>query len=200
MKKNVTIYYKNDTRNVYIDGNVEVIECDFFANRQIAQISIICPKPYFKDIEEFTTTFSDVTPLLEFPFSFPAEGAEISAVTTNIRKSIINVGDAESGVVIKLFANGTVVNPVIYDVLKKSSIRLKTTMQPLDTIIINTNIGEKGITLIRNGIKTNILGLMQKDSKWFTLDAGDNVFTYECESGVSNLQITFTTSILYGGV
>lgn len=199
-KKTITLYFNNGTRKVYINGTVELIECDLFANKQVAQISIICPNPYFKDIEELTTCFSDVSPLFEFPFSIPSAGVEISTVTPNIRKSIINAGDAESGVIIKLFATGTVVNPTIYDVLKQASIGLNITMQQSDTIIINTNIGEKGIYLIRSGQTTNILGLMKRNSQWFTLDSGDNVFTYDCESGASNLQITFTTSILYGGV
>ena len=41
---------------------------------------------------------------------------------------------------------------------------------------------------------------MAQDSTWFKLEAGDNVFTYDADSGNSNLQITFTTAILYSGV
>ncbi len=200
IKKTVTLYFKNGRRDVCIEGTVEIIECDLFANKQIAQVSIICPKPYFKAVNDLITTFSDVSPLFEFSFSMPAAGIEISSYTPNIRKSIINTGDVESGVIIKLHAIGTVVNPVIYDVDKRTSIGLNLTMQPLDTIIINTNIKEKSITLIRAGISSNALGYMRRDSDFFTLDAGDNVFTYDCESGNSNLQITFTTSILYAGV
>lgn len=199
-KKTVTLYFSNGTRNVYICGSVELIECDLFANKQVAQISIICPQPYFKDVNELITSFSNVNSLFQFPFSIPAEGIELSNIYNNIYKSIINVGDAENGVIIKLFASATVVNPVIYDVLKDISMGLNITMQPLDTILINTNIGEKGITLIRNGVSSNILGLMKKNSKWLTIDTGDNVFSYNCDSGNNDLQVTFTTSVLYGGV
>ena len=41
---------------------------------------------------------------------------------------------------------------------------------------------------------------MLPDSKWFTLEAGDNIFTYDAESGNSGLQLTFSTPILYSGV
>ena len=44
------------------------------------------------------------------------------------------------------------------------------------------------------------MGYMTQDSTWFKIEAGDNVFTYDADSGNSNLQITFTTSILYSGV
>lgn len=200
VKKTVTLYFSNGSRDVYIEGTVELIECDLFTNKQVAQISIICPKPYFKDIDYLITTFGDISSLFAFPFAISKDGVEVSAVTSNVRKSIINSGDVETGVIIKLFAVGVVVNPVIYDVFKKTHLRLNFTLQASDTIVINTNVGEKSIELIRDGVATNLMGYMAKDSKWLTLESGDNVFTYDCDSGGSNLQLTFTSSILYGGV
>lgn len=200
VKKSVKLYFKNYTRDIYIEGNVELIECDLFTNKQIAQISIICPKPYFKDIENLVTSFGDVSSMFEFPFSIAKTGIEISGVTTNQRRSIINTGDIETGVIIKLFSTGTVVNPVIYDVLKRTQLKLNFTMLASDTIVINTNVGEKSIELIHDGVTYNAMGYMAQDSTWFVMEAGDNVFTYDADSGNSNLQLTFTTSILYSGV
>lgn len=200
VKRNVKLYFSNGTRDTVIEGVVELIECNLFSNRQVAQISIICPKPYFKSVEQLVTNFSDINKLFAFPFSIPESGIEFSAITSNIRKSIINVGDVPTGVIIELTANGTVVNPIIYNVLKRTHMAINFTMLPSDKIIINTNIGEKSITLVRNGVSTNILGIMVHDSEWFTLESGDNVFTYDTESGSNNLQITFTTSLLYSGV
>lgn len=199
-KKKIKLYYKNDTRNVYIEGYVELIECDLFTNKQVAQISIICPQPYFKAVEEIVSYFNEISSLFTFPFSITTAGTEISSITTNIRKSIINTGEVESGIIIRLYAIGSVVNPVIYDVFNRTHIKLNYTMEADDEIIINTNRGEKSITLIRDGISYNIIGYMAADSTWLTLQSGDNVFTYDTDSGTSNLQLTFTTSLLYGGV
>ena len=199
-KKTVTLYFSNGSRDVYIEGVVELIECDLFANKQVAQISLICPNPYFKDIDNIISNFTSTQSLFEFPFSIEKSGTEISTLSTNLRKSIINVGDVETGTVISLFATGTVVNPVIYDVTKKTHIALNFTMSPSDMIVINTNVGKKSITLTRAGETTNAMGYMQPDSTWFVLESGDNVFTYACESGDSNLQLSFTTDILYSGV
>ena len=200
VKKSVKLYFKNYTRDIYIEGNVELIECDLFTNKQIAQISIICPKPYFKDVQNLITTFGDVSSMFEFPFSISKTGIEISGITTNQRRSIINTGDIETGVIIKLFSTGTVVNPVIYDVLKRTQLKLNFTMLASDTIVINTNVGEKSIELIRDGVTYNAMGYMAQNSDWFILEAGDNVFTYDADSGNSYLQLTFTTAILYSGV
>ena len=200
VKKQVKLYFNNGTRKVYIEGVVELIECDLFSNKQVAQVSIICPKPYFKDVNDLITMFSDVSKLFSFPFSISNAGMELSAISLNQRRSIINTGDAETGVIIKLFATGTVENPVIYDVLKRTHLRINFTMLPSDTIVINTNVGEKSIELIRDGVSQNALGYMEQDSTWFVIEAGDNVFTYDADSGNSNLQITFSTSVLYSGV
>ena len=200
VKKTVKLYFSNNSRDISICGTVELIECDLFSERQVAQISIICPQPYFKSVNELVSVFSDVSPMFSFPFSIAKGGVEVSAITTNVRKSIINTGDVETGAIIKLFAIGTVVKPVIYDVLKRTHIRLNITMLASDTLVINTNVGEKSIELIRDGVTYNALGYMSPDSTWFLLESGDNVFTYDTESGNNNLQITFTTAVLYSGV
>ena len=200
VKKNVKLMFSNEARKIQIEGYVELVECDLFTSREVAQISIICPKPYFKDVNDLVTTFGDVSPMFEFPFSIPKSGVEISAITTNQRKSIVNTGDIETGIIIKLFAVGTVVNPVIYDVLNRTQLKLNFTMLASDTILINTNVGEKSIELIRDGVTYNAMGYMAQNSSWFELQSGDNVFTYDADSGNSYLQLTFTTSILYSGV
>lgn len=201
LKSTVTIYFSNHSRDVYIEGSVELIECDMFTNKQVAQISIICPKPYFKDIDMLTTSFSDTSALFKFPFSISADGIEISSITTNVRKNIINTGDVDTGIIIELFAAaGQVVKPVIYNVLDRTKLKLNVTLLQSDLITINTGIGEKSITLTRNGITSNAMGYLSSDSEWLQLKSGDNIFTYECENGGSNLQITFKTTALYGGV
>lgn len=200
-KKTVSIYFSNDSREVYIDGTVELIECDLFSNKQVAQISIICPQPYFKAVDMLITSFSDLNPLFEFPFSIASSGVEFSTIITNVRKSIINTGDAETGIIIELFAaGGEVVNPIIYDVFKRTKMKLNFTLLQSDLIRINTNVGEKSIELIRNGVTTNAMGYMSQDSTWLQLSAGDNVFTCDTDSGGADLQITFKTTTLYSGV
>lgn len=199
-KNMVTLYFKNGTRDVYIEGIVELIECDLFTNRQVAQISIICPNPFFRSVENYTTTFSDVESWFQFPFSISGAGMPLSGINTNIRKSIVYEGDVTSGIIIELFATGTVVNPIVYNVLDKTQMALNFTMHESDKIVINTNFNQKSITLIRNGVSSNALGYLVPDSKWFMLNAGDNVFTYDADAGNSYLQITFSTSLLYGGV
>lgn len=200
IKKGVTIYFKNGSREVYIDGTVENIECDMFTKKEVAQISIICPRPYFKDINSLITNFGDISSLFSFPFEIESDGMELSEITSNVRKSIINNGDVDTGCIIKLFATGTVVDPVLYNVFTQEHLAFEFTMQSGDEITINTNPGEKSITLTRAGVSSNALGYMTPDSAWFILEPGDNLFTYDAGSGTHYLQIEFSSTILYGGV
>lgn len=200
-EEDVTLYLKTPERDVYIVGKVEDVSCDPHNNPMIAQISILCPNPYFKDVNKVITYFTEINPLFESPFSIPSTGMEFSTFTTNIRKSIINYGEQVTSIEIELFAIGEVVNPIIYDVFKKTHIELKITLQSNDKIIINTSTGDdKEITLVRNGVKTDILGCFRGGSTWLMLYKGDNVFTYNCDSGSSNLQVKFENDILYRGM
>ena len=200
VKKQITLYFSNGTRDVYIEGVVELIECNLFAQKQVAQISIVCGKPHFKAAQDLVYMFGDVLALFEFPFSIPAKGIEFSSLGTNKRKAIVNSGDVDTGVIVELYATGTVVNPVVYDAMTTGRMRLHFTMRASDKIVINTNVGEKSVTLIRDGAEHNAMGYVSPDCEWFTLSSGDNVFTYDADGGTANLQITFKTTILYNGV
>ena len=69
-------------------------------------------------------------------------------------------------------------------------------------IIIDTNRGQKSITLIREGITFNLFTAIQKGSKFFQLSLGDNFFSYLVDEGSSDasVHIVFKYYTLYRGV
>ena len=69
-----------------------------------------------------------------------------------------------------------------------------------DDIIINTLKGEKSITLVREGKSYNILNCLDKNTDWFTLVKGYNIFAFTAESGVTNLQFRIENKVIYEGV
>ena len=69
-----------------------------------------------------------------------------------------------------------------------------------DDIIINTTKGYKSIMLLRNGVYTNILNCLEKNSDWFTLVKGENVLAYTAETGDFNLQVKIENQTIYEGV
>ena len=199
-KQYVKLYYSNDNRDVWIEGYVETFEGNLFELGQKAQISIICPNPYFKDVNDITTDFMAVTNLLEFPVEFPEAGIEFSSIQQYYEEDIVNQGDVEAGVIIKIITNGVVENPTFYNLTTSEQFGIEIETQTGDVIVINTNSGEKGITLTRNGVTQNIINKVVRGSNWFTLLPGDNLFSYVAESGVSNMSVIFYTTTLYEGV
>lgn len=196
----VRLYYKNGMRNVYIDGYVSKFSVEYFEKKQTAQIEITCPMALFRDVKESITEFSSVENMFTFPFAIEATGISFSRIALGEQKTIINNGDVETGVVIHLNALGTVVNPKIYNVDTTDHMILNVTMQAGDEITINTRKKEKSIILLRDGVRSNIVGRLEAGSTWFNLLPGDNVFTYEADKLPESLQCIFVINNQFEGV
>ena len=65
----IRVYYKNKTRDVYIDGYVESFDLDLFERTQRAQVSIICPQPNFIDMSSQTVDNSSTIKQFYCPFN-----------------------------------------------------------------------------------------------------------------------------------
>lgn len=212
IKSKVTLLFKTDNREAEIDGYVESNEPDIFSSEEGAEISIICPNPFFYSRESATTVFSGVEPGFEFPFSnedlyLPL--LEMGKIENATDKVVIYDGDAETGVRITIHAVGAAENITIYNIGTREMMRLDTDrLQTFtgsgivagDDIIICTIPGEKSITLLREGVTTNILNCLDRNSDWFKLAKGDNVFAYTAETGSENLQFSIENSVVYEGI
>lgn len=48
LKRKIRLHLETETRKYYIDGYVETINADYFGDMEGAQVSLLCPDPYFK--------------------------------------------------------------------------------------------------------------------------------------------------------
>ena len=215
IKKNVELVIETDNRYVRTTGYIESNEPDIFSKQEGTQISIICPDPYFYSASEDgdnVTDFYSIDPMFEFPFSNESLTepllvfGEIQIKTEGV---ITYTGDSEIGVMIYIHAIGPAEHINIYntetrEVMTIDTVKLeKLTGRGLiagDDIIINTLKGEKSITLVRSGVSYNILNCLDKNTDWFTLVKGDNIFAYTADSGVTNLQFRIENKVIYEGV
>ena len=200
MKKQVRIYYENNTRAVYIDGRIETFECDYFSINETVQISIICNDPYWKEEHKTEIEFSRVISLFEFPMDIPPEGIEFSRIET-LLSTFINNSEIETGVTIEFRANTNhILNPKFINRTTQEFFKVIFDMNKSDVIRINTRRGNKSVTLIRNGIETNIINNMVRGSSWIQLAPSTNELSYECDEGAENLSVYLSTYKCYEGV
>lgn len=215
LKKSVELTIETDNRYVKTTGYVESNEPNIFSSQEGTQISIICPDPYFYSAGEDgnnVTNFYSIDPMFEFPFSNESLDepllvfGEIQIKTEGV---ITYHGDSEIGVMIYIHAIGPATNINIYNTETREVMRINTEKISLltgkgivasDDIVINTAKGEKSITLIREGVSYNILNCLDKNTDWFTLAKGDNIFAFTADSGVTNLQFRVENKVIYEGV
>lgn len=215
IKKNVELIIETDNRYVRTTGYVESNEPDIFSKQEGSQISIICPDPYFYSASEDgnnVTDFYSIDPQFEFPFANESLSepllvfGEIQIKTDGV---ITYQGDSEIGVMIYIHAIGPATNINIYNTETREVMSIDTNkLEKLtgkgivasDDIIINTLKGEKSISLVREGKSYNILNCLDKNTDWFTLTKGDNIFAFTAESGVTNLQFRIENKVIYEGV
>lgn len=215
LKKSVELTIETDNRYVKTTGYVESNEPNIFSSQEGTQISIICPDPYFYSAGEDgnnVTNFYSIDPMFEFPFSNESLDepllvfGEIQIKTEGV---ITYHGDSEIGVMIYIHAIGPATNINIYNTETREVMKINTEkissltgkgIVASDDIVINTAKGEKSITLIREGVSYNILNCLDKNTDWFTLAKGDNIFAFTADSGVTNLQFRVENKVIYEGV
>ena len=201
IKKPCKIYFQNERRNVQITGYVETVDGDLFVMREQIQISIICPRPYFEDLNILYTELSEIARMFEFPFSIEDnDPVPFSEILSYPLCTINNGGDVECGCIIDITFTGAVTDLTIYNTTQQTFIGFSYSFLAGDEITINTNSGQMGAVLTRNGQTVNLLNYIIENSTRFRLDIGDNEFTYSTTSGADYVQIVFATANLYGGV
>ena len=212
IKKRITLLIETDNRICETHGYVESNEPNIFSRSSGTQISIICPDPYFYSPRKNVTVFSGVESMFEFPVSnesLEEELIEFGNIKLDTTRNLFYDGDADVGVTILIHAYGDATNITIYNSGTHESMVINTAWITAltgtgfgegDDLIISTIRGDKSIKLLRDGVYINVLNCLDRDSDWFTLAKGDNVFAYTAETGILKLMFTIENQTVYEGV
>lgn len=199
MKSPVRLYYKNSTRDVYIDGYVEHVNITYFDKKQIAQITVLCTNPFFNDVSDNTTEFNAIDSLFEFPFEI-VNPIPFSDISIGEEINVRNLGDVATGMEIKIIVSGAVTNPVMYNVQTNEYFKILRTFSTGDVIVINTNKKNKKVQLTSGGVTTSIVGNIASGSTWLQIDPGDNIFQITADVSPENIIAFCKTVTQYEGV
>lgn len=212
IKKRIKLLFNTDNRSSVIYGYVESNEPNIFSKDEKTTISIICPDPYFYSTSIKETIFSGIESLFEFPFSNESSTLsliEFGSLNLQTTQTVYYSGDSEIGVIVYIHFLGTASNIDIYNTTTREQMSLNTTIfesivgSPIesgDDIVISTVKGNKYIYLIRDGEQINILNCLDKNSSWFHLVKGDNIFAYTADIGLVNMQFRIQNQIVYEGI
>lgn len=196
-------FYTNGSRDVFIDGYVDTVECGLFSNAESAQISILCPYPFFKSLSEITAEITDTLGLFVFPFAINYdEPVPFSELLQEEATSILNDSESEGGITITM----TILDPVSRIEVKNTTTGedfvLAYSFLANDRVTVNTQKGEKSVRLLRGNEQSNIFGAVQAGSKFIQIAPGVNTFEYRVDNGTANADVLVTVSFrnVYRGV
>jgi hypothetical protein len=132
--------------------------------------------------------------------------SEINLETTKV---IIYEGDVSVGMLIHIHATGSASEFVLTDSVTLETLAIDSTkliattgadISSGDDIWISTIKGNKYAILIRDVTTYNILNCLGISPIWFQLEKGDNVYAYNADSGLVNLQFEIYNEIAYEGI
>lgn len=210
-KAPVRFYYKTRTRDVYIDGYVEMIDGDLYSQNEILQISMICPDPYFRDVREYEFELENSQGAFEFPFSINiGEPIEFGTYEDYRQTDVVNDTTNEIPFTVEITPTETLGSWSGFDIMNMTTgekIGVSSWPDALqgfefgDVITISTDPYHPTFNVRRGGTTYNLIPYMSSGSTFFVLHPGSNVFAYRTLSGDDNkIEITLKFRKIYRGV
>lgn len=213
IKEEVQLYFQTDTRFITISGYVSDVDVDIFSENEEANITVECVDPYFYSPYIANDAIRGIRNMFEFPFennSLTDRLLEFGGISKDTRYSIFYDGDISVGFRMQFsFLNDSFHNIYLYNMDTRDRLNIYTdqverlTGTPLhkgDEIILSTLDRNKGCWLLRNGLAQNAISMVGKNSNWFKLSKGDNVFALSSDYGRENISASVTFRNAYAGI
>lgn len=164
-------------------------------------VQFICPNPFWKNLytqkEEVALWQGD----FEFLLEIPEDGIEMGHRVSNLICNVYNSGDVGCGMKIHFRALATLRDPSLFNVNTREYIKINQTLEVGDLLEVTTEFSNKRIELLKsNGTRINVFHWIDLDSEFLQLSVGDNIFRYDAEEGIDNLEVSIYYTPLYLGV
>lgn len=216
VKHPITLDFITDYRHTYITGHVEKNEIDIFSNSEGADLTIVCPNPFFrlrdpakgKNSVRFTTS----TPSFEFEFQDPNSDSPtliFGEMTATGETVVVYEGDADASTIVDIQFLGPTSGVKLYNTTTQTRINIDTneisrllgsTIRAGDRLSISSGVGDKYVKAYRDGNVYNALSALDKDSDWIFLTPGDNLITVRADTGIDNVSAIISFENLYESI
>lgn len=166
-------------------------------------VSLLAMDPYWQDQTETLIAVANVVGDFHFPLVIPKnKGVHFGVKSSSLIAKVYNKSSIKIGMEITFIAGGTVKNPQLFDVNKRTFIKLLCVMEAGEKIVITTG-QDNTVTRIKNGISEDYIGkidLAGEGNTFLELDPGDNLFRYAADEGESLLETKIRFYNKYPGV
>jgi hypothetical protein len=201
LKKELALTVETDRRTVVIYGYVESNEPVIFDKDEYTQISIICLNPYFQDTVKRHVQIGGVTPCFKFDWALPSTNSyKLAALNTSRIGTLMNYGEITTGCIFTITVRGAVSKPKLQSTNTYEWIQINLDLEVGDTLEINTNDGEKTVTISRGAEAENAINHIEWGSTFLKLYPGNNNIVVNAESGADNLVVDCDYVSLYEGI
>lgn len=157
--------------------------------------------PYIYESDSKAIDIALWQPSFEFPLEIPVEGIEMGYRARSLIANVFNDGQDETGMNIRFRALGSLSNPSLLNVNTYELLRLNMDLEGGDVVDISTYKGRRSITLTRMNAETNVFNRLDfQNSTFLQLSVGDNLFRYDADEGIDNLEVSMTYTPIRIGV
>lgn len=182
---------------------VEKISIEETGTVRSATISLLCPDPKFYSLADQLTQLATWRGKITFPLRIHTPFVVAEKVNTLIG-NIHNGSAVEMGLTVRFSATGEVINPSLYDVNRHILMQIGTTDQPMtmhtgDVVTVTTGEGKKRVEMLSGGTTSNISNKMLYPPHWLKAYQGDNLFRYNADQGIDNLNVSIRSTQAYWG-
>jgi hypothetical protein len=201
--KGTLVFSEGDAAPRKIDYYVESLGSTEDCRVRMHDVSLICPDPFFYDIEGSEEAMASWVSAFTFPFSSPASGFTFGYQSNEKIKTIQNdIAEDNIGITITITCMGAVTNPSITHIETGDKITIGHSGKPFeivtgDVVTITTATGNKHVTLTHNGVTSEVNHYLTEDSVFVQLMRGSNSFGFNADSGLNNMSISIAYTFKY---
>lgn len=197
LKGKITVY--TDTLNRIAEDAVviqsPIFDDDYEGPNELVpfQIQLMMPSPFFtaaEKITEIATWYGGFNFKTKLPLKFRQKG--------DTKKNIFNDGHVDTPV--KIYFEGPAVNPSIKNLTTNEFIKINKTIEVGETLIINTEYGNKTVEIESKGSTLNAFHYLDLDSDFFSLVPGDNLIEYTTDNELDVQKVEIRYKERYLGI
>lgn len=189
------LYYANDFTMMRIQA-IPVSSPTFtdrIKNYNRAELTFLCPSPYWESLSESTGQMAYLDQGFVFPFSF-----DISFAAMQNDIVIQNNGSANTPVEISI--RGPAKNPAVINETTGERIGILHELTETETLKINTAKGRKSVLISSDSGDQDAFHYIDLQSVFFSLAPGQNLLRYESDDETKRTQVMIRYRELYTGV